>query len=417
MTDPPTGTPLTRRAARAAAEAARTADIVVPTTAVPEPTPQPAPEPEPITLEAFINAPARGTIGSTGMSRAGMRTHTAAHTTAPAPARTRHVRPSRHANADILGDAVDEVRTAAVRRARRIRGLFTVVAAATLLVGGTIAVTAAALAQTSTPAAAATHSHRPVTSTAPVAAAATPPPAAKSLCDNAAFTAALAAHDTEAAVKAAGGGTEFRDTVVSGGAPCVHLDDPHFTWVVVNKQRPYSPKDYAPSPLVMPAGVRDLGRQPLRADAAAGLSNLVAAAKQAGAGEIAVNSGYRSYQTQIGNYGIQVHTRGTANADLVSARPGFSEHQSGLATDVEPCNGSCGNLDSLAGTPQDQFILDHAWEYGFIVRYEQGHTPVTGYDSEPWHLRFIGVGLAKAYHDGGFHTLEEFFGLPPAPTY
>jgi D-alanyl-D-alanine carboxypeptidase len=84
---------------------------------------------------------------------------------------------------------------------------------------------------------------------------------------------------------------------------------------------------------------------------------------------------------------------------------------------VVACARSCGTLDMLAGTPQDQFILAHAWEYGWIVRYEAGRTPVTGYASEPWHLRFIGVQLAKAYHDGGFHTLEEFFGLPAAPSY
>lgn len=59
----------------------------------------------------------------------------------------------------------------------------------------------------------------------------------------------------------------------------------------------------------------------------------------------------------------------------------------------------------------------HAWEYGFITRYTEGRTDVTGYEPEAWHLRYIGPELAKAYHDGGYTTLEEFFGLPPAPTY
>ena len=67
--------------------------------------------------------------------------------------------------------------------------------------------------------------------------------------------------------------------------------------------------------------------------------------------------------------------------------------------------------------PQGQWIVAHGWEYGWITRYEDGYTPVTGYSPEPWHLRYIGPELARAYHDGGWHTLEEFFGLPAAPTY
>ena len=62
-------------------------------------------------------------------------------------------------------------------------------------------------------------------------------------------------------------------------------------------------------------------------------------------------------------------------------------------------------------------MAENGWRYGFIVRYEPGQTAVSGYDSEPWHLRYIGPQLAAAYHDGGFHTLEAFFGLPAAPNY
>ncbi|MBN9195390.1 MAG: D-alanyl-D-alanine carboxypeptidase family protein, partial [Microbacterium sp.] len=74
-------------------------------------------------------------------------------------------------------------------------------------------------------------------------------------------------------------------------------------------------------------------------------------------------------------------------------------------------------LDDLAATPQGAWVAAHAWQYGWIVRYEKGHTDVSGYLPEPWHLRYIGTDLAAAYHEGGFHTLEEFFGLPPAPGY
>ncbi len=99
----------------------------------------------------------------------------------------------------------------------------------------------------------------------------------------------------------------------------------------------------------------------------------------------------------------------------MSARPGFSEHQSGIAADLVGCNGACGTLDDLAASPQGQWLAAHAWEFGWIVRYEDGRTATTGYLAEPWHVRFIGPQLAQAYHSGGWHTLEEFFGVAPAP--
>ena len=81
------------------------------------------------------------------------------------------------------------------------------------------------------------------------------------------------------------------------------------------------------------------------------------------------------------------------------------------------CDAGCGGLDGFGATRQSEWVAAHAWEYGFIVRYEQVGTPVTGYAPEPWHLRYVGTELAAAYHEGGFHTLEEFFGLPAAPDY
>ena len=108
---------------------------------------------------------------------------------------------------------------------------------------------------------------------------------------------------------------------------------------------------------------------------------------------------------------------GVEAADRESARAGFSEHQSGLAVDIVPCDRSCGSLDDVAASSQGAWVRDHAWEYGYITRYVEGRTDVSGYEPEAWHLRYIGTDLAKAYHDGGYTTLEEFFGLPGAPTY
>ncbi len=242
-------------------------------------------------------------------------------------------------------------------------------------------------------------------------------PAAATPCDNPTFTAALAAKDDGAAIAAAGGGAAFRDAVASGIAPCVSLNDPTHQWVVVNKQRPYDPVDWRPDDLVMPDGVRALEQSAMRSSAAKALTTLVRAADDAGAGEIGYLSAFRSYATQQETYAGRVAVGGVAAADRESARAGFSEHQSGLAVDIVPCRSSCGSLDDIAGSSQGAWVRDHAWEYGFIVRYVNGQESVSGYEPEAWHLRYIGPELAQAYHDGGYETLEAFFNLPAAPGY
>ena len=242
-------------------------------------------------------------------------------------------------------------------------------------------------------------------------------PAPTSPCDDPAFTAVLATGDDTATIAAIGGAGAFRSAVASGIAPCISLSDPNREWVVVNKKRPFDPADYRPGDLVMPDDVRALKESGLRRTAADALTTLVGAAADAAAGEIGYLSAFRSYENQQATYADRVAVGGVEEADRESARAGFSEHQSGLAVDIVPCNRSCGTLDDVAGSSQGAWVRDHAWEYGFITRYDVGRIDVTGYEPEAWHLRYIGPELAKAYHDGGFTTLEEFFGLPAAPTY
>lgn len=250
----------------------------------------------------------------------------------------------------------------------------------------------------------------PVPQTAALAATATP-------CDDPAFTAALGGDDDAAVIAAAGGGSAFREAVASGIAPCVSLSDPNREWLVVNKQRPLDPLDHRPGDLVMPDGVRALEQSALRAGAAQALSAMVRAAADAGAGEIGFLSAFRSYSTQQSTYAGRVAVGGVAEADRESARAGYSEHQTGMAVDIVPCTRSCGTLDDVAASPQGAWVREHAWEFGFITRYAEGREEVSGYEPEAWHLRYIGPELARAYHDGGFTTLEEFFGLPAAPSY
>lgn len=186
-------------------------------------------------------------------------------------------------------------------------------------------------------------------------------------------------------------------------------DEATSIWVVVNKKRPLNPKDYAPNDLVAVGG----GQQ-MRKEAATALGQLVAAAKTEG---LTINplSGYRSYNTQVSVYNNEVNTNGQAVADTQSARPGHSEHQTGLAIDVG--GGGCGIEDCFGNTAPGKWVVANAYKYGFIIRYTPGKEAITGYRAEPWHLRYIGAELSGEMHKTGVTTLEEFFGLPAAPNY
>jgi D-alanyl-D-alanine carboxypeptidase len=327
--------------------------------------------------------------------------------------------------AHLLTGAPAPVRHARALRAERIRVVFAAVAGIALAVGGASAITAAVVAPGLTAeadhASAASPTLTPVPLPQPIEALPAPSFVATAalvdVCAIPAFTYAIVAGDDAAALAAAGGAESFRTAVASGTATCVPLSDPAHVWVVVNKTRPFDPVDYRPSPLGTPAGLRDLAGGDLREDAAGALAAMVAAAAADGAGEIALDSGFRSYGTQRSTYRNQVAAQGRAQADLVSARPGYSEHQSGLAADVTACNPGCAGLEAFAGTPQQQWVAAHSWEYGWIVRYVEDQTPVTGYSPEPWHLRYVGRELAAAYHAGGWGSLEAFLGLPAAPDY
>lgn len=186
-------------------------------------------------------------------------------------------------------------------------------------------------------------------------------------------------------------------------------DDVTSIWVVVNKQRPLNPKTYAPNDLVSVGG----GQQ-MRQEAAGALKQLIAEAKAEGL-TISPLSGYRSYSTQVSVYNNEVNTYGQAVADTESARPGTSEHQTGLAIDVG--GGGCGIENCFGNTPAGKWVAANAYKYGFIVRYTTDKQQITGYRAEPWHIRYIGTELSNQMHTQGVTTLEEFFSLPAAPAY
>jgi D-alanyl-D-alanine carboxypeptidase len=185
------------------------------------------------------------------------------------------------------------------------------------------------------------------------------------------------------------------------------LDDPMSIWVVVNKLRPLNPQDYEPGDLV-DVPVEFTNEPQLRQEASDALVAMFQAAFDEAGLELASNSAYRSYAAQENVYD---------GDDLTTARPGFSEHQTGLAIDIGPLSGECSLDPCLADMPEGIWLRDNAWRFGYILRYPADKTPITGYSFEPWHFRYVGTDLATKMHDTGITTLEEFFGLPPAPEY
>lgn len=191
------------------------------------------------------------------------------------------------------------------------------------------------------------------------------------------------------------------------------IDDDASLWVVVNKRRPLE-AGYTPD--VVPVPVPHTNPPLLTSAASAAVAALFAAARRDGI-ELASNSTFRSYSDQRSVYDGNLRRLGRAAADRLTAHPGCSEHQTGLAVDIGPLSGRC-SLDVCMGeTPEGRWLAAHAWEHGFLLRYPSDRTAVTGYQYEPWHFRFLGLPLARELHRTGVATLEEFFGLPAAPDY
>lgn len=179
--------------------------------------------------------------------------------------------------------------------------------------------------------------------------------------------------------------------------------DPHSLWVVVNKRHPLPP-DHTPE-LATVRGHR------VAAVAAADLTRMLDAATRAGVG-LRLVSGHRSYARQRDIYARQVATRGAATADAVSARPGHSEHQTGLAVDVASSHApACDLLPCFGDTTAGRWVAAESWRHGFIVRYTGTNREQTGYANEPWHLRYVGRPLAEELRRTRATSLEEFFGV------
>lgn len=177
--------------------------------------------------------------------------------------------------------------------------------------------------------------------------------------------------------------------------------------VLVNKKHCLQPLSYAPGDLMTSNGAT------LSAKAISAYNQLFAAAAAAGQG-FSVTSSYRSYGDQVSTYNYWVSVSGKEGADTYSARPGYSEHQTGLAFDVAA--GSC-VLDCFGTTSQYQWFQANAADYGFIQRYYAGYENITGYKAEEWHYRYVGTTVAKDMRAKGIKTLEQYWDIPGGGYY
>jgi D-alanyl-D-alanine carboxypeptidase len=174
------------------------------------------------------------------------------------------------------------------------------------------------------------------------------------------------------------------------------IADPVSILALVSKHY-YLPSWYVPSDLV------SIGGTSMRAEAAEALASLIAEASSDGM-RIWASSGFRSYETQAGTYNGFAFQDGTWAADQYSARPGFSEHQTGLVCDI--C-GYGGYFD--VGYAENIWLADNAHRFGFIVRYTYENRDVTGYIAEEWHLRYIGREAATYMYENNMASYEEYW--------
>lgn len=173
--------------------------------------------------------------------------------------------------------------------------------------------------------------------------------------------------------------------------------------LIVNKSYPL-PNDYKPlnpsSPIVGENGVDFLDSETLVA-----FNEMQRDAREDGL-NLWIASGYRSYNYQANLYNKYLKSADRSSVDTFSARAGYSEHQTGLAFDLNSVT------QSFANTKEGQWVAQNCYKYGFIIRYPKGKDAETGYVYEPWHLRYVGKTLAEQLYNGGdWITMEAHFSL------
>ncbi|WP_010098246.1 D-alanyl-D-alanine carboxypeptidase family protein [Ornithinibacillus scapharcae] len=191
------------------------------------------------------------------------------------------------------------------------------------------------------------------------------------------------------------------DTIIIG--------NPYEVLALINKQHAL-PEGFIPSDLVVPdvrfPFVEDLPKKQMRQVAADALEKMFTDA-DAESLDLFAQSGYRSYERQVSLFATYASNYGEEEANKFSARPGESEHQTGLTMDVTSPHVNYALVTEFGETEEGIWLEKHAAEYGFIIRYPKGKEDITGYQYEPWHLRYVGVKAATEIMERGI-TLEEY---------
>lgn len=179
---------------------------------------------------------------------------------------------------------------------------------------------------------------------------------------------------------------------------------------IVSPERKIDPS-YVPANLVEPNVplILDENQNLMRADAAAALETMFAAAEQEGH-HLYLISGYRSYEFQKDLQKYWIDKKGKKYAAELDSTPGGSEHQLGLAANIGTVDGKCALNVCFADTSAYQWLIANAWKYGYIERYPSGKQEITGITYSPWNFRYVGTDAAKRIYDSG-KTMEEYYGL------
>lgn len=180
------------------------------------------------------------------------------------------------------------------------------------------------------------------------------------------------------------------------------IKNPNDLDVLVNKNNRLS-KDYIPSDLVLMDLAYSKENKYLRSPAYEAFKKLSDDAYKLGF-QITIASAYRDYYYQDNLYNYYVKEKGKEYADKCSARPGHSEHQTGLAIDVM---GSNNDYNLFADSKEFDWMINNSYKYGFILRYPKGKENITGFKYEPWHYRYVGKDIAKYIYENNI-TLEEY---------
>lgn len=176
--------------------------------------------------------------------------------------------------------------------------------------------------------------------------------------------------------------------------------------MIVNKHY-YIDENFIPSDLITLSTQYAASDRQLQSEASDALKAVCDALQEETGLRMYASSAYRSYQQQEEIYNGYLATKGQEATDAMAARPGFSEHQTGLTVDMTPVGSS---MTEFGDSEQYEWMIENCYKYGWILRYPEGKASITGYDYEPWHYRYLGVELATKVYNSGL-TYDEYYEL------